>query len=128
MRKILFIFAALVCCLVWNPGGATSVSGTVRPAAVLSVDRAAADAWRCEREYNSDLNLPRLCPVGAPAAVTPWQSRSCHASSVQKARLLAAAHRGADALKITSSFNLSLFAALPHAVDRYVYRLRRLII
>lgn len=129
MRKtMLVIFAAIVCCLGWNPGGGDSVQQPQRAPAEFAAARGAADMWRCERTYNADLGLPRLCPVGAPAAVTPPQLRSCHTASTPKARLLAASVRCADAVKITSPNTFFSSFALPHPVDRYVYRLRRLII
>lgn len=129
MRKtVLILFAMLLCCLVWNPGGSDGVRRAHRTAAVLSVDRSAADVWRCEREYNADLCQPRLCPVKVPTAVTPPQLRYCQTPSAQKARLLAASVRTADAVKITSSITPSILFASPRAAEHSVYRLRRLII
>lgn len=129
MRKtILVIFAAILCCLGWNPGGGDGVLRPQPAPAEFAAARGAADMWRCERAYNADLGLLRLCPVGAPAAVTPPHLRSCHAASAQKARLLAASVRRADAVNTTSPTTVISSFALPQAVDRYVYRLRRLII
>lgn len=129
MRKtILVIFAAIVCCLGWNPGGGDGALQPQRAPAEFAAAHGAADVWRCERAYNADLGLPRLCPVEAPAAVTPPQLRNCHTASTQKARLLAASVRRADAVKTTSPNTFFSSFALPQAVDRYVYRLRRLII
>ena len=71
MRKIAIILSGLLCCLFYETGGRGIPASVAEHAAVtISVDRASHDQWRCEREYNADLNLPRVAGEGSPAPPT----------------------------------------------------------
>ena len=84
MRKIAIILSGLLCCLFYETGGRGIPASVAEHAAVtISVDRASHDQWRCEREYNADLNLPRVagkyllprsCPF--PNAADPKPART----------------------------------------------------
>ena len=68
MRKIAIILSGLLCCLFYETGGRGIPASVAEHAAVtISVDRASHDQWRCEREYNADLNLPRVAGEVSPA-------------------------------------------------------------
>lgn len=139
MRKIAFILA-LLCCLVGfsnrdalrvhrcaEPAAALVGRASDLPVVLLSSGCADNDRLRCQREYNSDLNLPRPAPDVHPQSVTLPQLRNANPVFGRKAQHLAAA-RAAGLLKATCSFVRDLLSAVPHGVDYYVYRLRRLII
>lgn len=139
MRKIAFILA-LLCCLVGfsdrsthlvhrctEPSAALAGRASDLPVVLLSSGCVDNDRLRCQREYNSDLNLPRPAPDVHPQSVTLPQLRNANPVSGRKAQHLAAA-RDAGLLKATCSFVHDLLSAAPHGVDYYVYRLRRLII
>ena len=76
MRKIAIILSGLLCCLFYETGGRGIPASVAEHAAVtISVDRASHDQWRCEREYNADLNLPRVAGEVSPAPVVPVSQR-----------------------------------------------------
>lgn len=134
MRKIAFILALLCCLVGFANRSAYPAHLGAQPAAtlsgrviLLSSGCADNDRLRCEREYNSDLNLPRPAPDVHPQTVTLPQLRNANPVFGRKAQHQAAA-RDAGLLKETCSFVLDLLSAAPHGVDYYVYRLRRLII
>ena len=110
MRKIAIILSGLLCCLFYE-----------------TVDRASRDQWRCEREYNADLNLPRVAGEVSPAPVVPVSQRGGSGTG-QNADRFAAGRFEAGVVKVTSEFKSSDLSVGLHAVDYYVYRLRRLII
>lgn len=89
--------------------------------------RASRDQWRCEREYNADLNLPRVAGEVSPAPVVPVSQRGGSGTG-QNADRFAAGRFEAGVVKVTSEFKSSDLSVGLHAVDYYVYRLRRLII
>ena len=61
MRKILVILLGLFGCLLFCGGGGRTLAHDAGHVSVtLSVDRASDAVWLCEREYNADLNLPRV--------------------------------------------------------------------
>ncbi len=96
-------------------------------AETLSVDWASTDVWLCERACNSDLNRTRESNGGivSPKVVRPYTAVSSD---------LRAAARYQAALHVSGRQRGTLFdrtihsTAVPHAVDYYVYRLRRLLI
>lgn len=103
------------------------VAEGARTAAGCSVDRERGDEWLCERACNSDLDLPRADAGGtvAPVGVQRPAKGSADSRTVVRALSVRHAARGARVSSFQNAFNP---AAVPHAVDRYVYRLRRLII
>lgn len=128
MRKLAIILLGLVGCLLFGTdGGDVRVSVVPHAAVTLSVDRASDDVWRCEREYNADLNLPRVLREVSPAPAMPVFQRG-GADAEPCADRFAADRHAAGIVKATSEFNSSDLSVGLHAVDYYVYRLRRLII
>lgn len=129
MRKIIVILLGLFGCLLFCGGGGRMLMHDAGHAAVtLSVDRASDAVWHCEREYNADLNLPRVPGEVAPAPVAPVFHRGGHAESNPAADRYAADRHVTGNTKVTSEFKSSDLSVGLHAVDYYVYRLRRLII
>ena len=123
MRKIAIILSGLLCCLFYETGGRGIPASVAEHAAVtISVDRASHDQWRCEREYNADLNLPRVAGEVSPAPVVPVSQRGGSETGQNADRF------AAGVVKVTSEFKSSDLSVGLHAVDYYVYRLRRLII
>lgn len=127
MRKAICLLLVLVGCLLLAGRTMPRADRTARAAVALSVDRAAAEQWLCERSHNSDLNLPRIpCGLAAP------QSRVvCSRGPAYPVRAPFRCVSGpcpAGVVKITSPFGSTRPVAVTHAVDYYVYRLRRLII
>ena len=118
MRKILVILLGLFGCLLFCGGGGRT----------LSVDRASDAVWLCEREYNADLNLPRVLGEVSPAPAAPVFQRGGHAESGPAADRYAADRHARGSTKVTSEFKSSDLSVGLHAVDYYVYRLCRLII
>ena len=127
MRKIAIILSGLLCCLFYETGSRGIPASVAEHAAVtISVDRASHDQWRCEREYNADLNLPRVAGEVSPAPVVPVSQRGGSGTG-QNADRFAANRFEAGVVKVTSEFKSSDLSVGLHAVDYYVYRLRRLI-
>lgn len=127
MRKMLCILFVFACCLLL-PGGGMHRARAAAPAAVsLSVDRASAEQWLCERSDNSDLNMPRIPgALSAPQMHLPG-SRCGHADPVRCASRCAL--RGvAGAWKTTSPFISTRPVVVTQVADHSVCRLRRLII
>ena len=113
MRKILVILLGLFGCLLFTGSGSRTL---------------AHDAWLCEREYNADLNLPRVLGEVSPAPAAPVFQRGGHAESGPVADRYAADRHARGSTKVTSEFKSSDLSVGLHAVDYYVYRLCRLII
>ena len=124
MRKILVILLGLFGCLLFCGGGGRTLAHDAGHVSVtLSVDRASDAVWLCEREYNADLNLPRVLGEVSPAPAAPVFQRGGHAESGP-----AADRHARGSTKVTSEFKSSDLSVGLHAVDYYVYRLCRLII
>ena len=82
MRKILVILLGLFGCLLFCGGGGRTLAHDAGHVSVtLSVDRASDAVWLCEREYNADLNLPRVLGEVSPAPAAPVFQRGGHAES-----------------------------------------------
>lgn len=128
MRKIAIILLGLLGCLFYETGGGRAFTvDPVHAAVTISVDRASDDVWRCEREYNANLNLPRVLGEVSPAPVVPVSQRGS-TDTGKNADRFAANRYDAGIAKVTSEFKSSDLSVGLHAVDYYVYRLRRLII
>ena len=128
MRKLAVILLGLMACLLLETGsGGMGAASAEHASVTLSVDRASGDQWLCEREYNADLNLPRVLGEVSPAPAVPVFQRG-RADAGQTADRYAADRCDTGIAKVTSEFKSSDLSAGPHAVDYYVYRLRRLII
>lgn len=129
MRKIVVILLGLFGCLLFSGGGdRVPAYDAGHTAVAFSVDRASDNVWYCEREYNADLNLPRVLGEVAPAPVAPAFCRGGHADSAHAADRYAADRHIAGNSKVTSEFKSSDLSVGLYAVDYYVYRLCRLII
>ena len=102
MRKIAIILSGLLCCLFYETGGRGIPASVAEHAAVtISVDRA--------------------------SPVVPVSQRGGSGTG-QNADRFAANRFEAGVVKVTSEFKSSDLSVGLHAVDYYVYRLRRLII
>lgn len=128
MRKALCILLLLVGCLSLTGGATPRADEAGGPTAALSVDRAAAEQWLCERSHNSDLTLPRI-PSGVAAPQTRVASpRGSDADPVHALFRRTSGPCTTGVAKITSPFGSIYPLAVTHPVDYYVYRLRRLLI
>lgn len=126
---MIVILLGLLGCLLLSGGGERVCAHDAGHAAVtLSVDRASDAMWLCQREYNADLNLPRVPGEVAPAPVAPVFHRGGQAESHPAADRYAAGRHVTGSMKATSEFKSYDLSVGQHAVDYYVYRLRRLII
>ncbi len=97
-------------------------------ASAITVDRAAEKQWLCEQHNNSDLTPTRIiCEVAAPTSITLLG----HNYRNESGRVL---HRQVAGLentlseRVKKSHNHSILSAVVRVADRYIYRLRRLII
>lgn len=127
MRNLLFIVLAFTACLLFSEGGDGVRIRQQAPSAAFSAGDVRADQWQCERTYNSDLN--RQPRVLREAETCPAQPSFRHGDrQVSAERAVASCGCGTGVAKLTSAFQSSDLSAGPHAVDYYVYRLRRLII
>lgn len=118
---LLGLFSCLLC------GGSTA---SYAPAAtpqdvVLSVDTAPSEQWLCERECNSDLNLPRVVSDVAPASNAPLPQRDVRDMERFAVKCSVAYSEGTCE---ASRFGFQNLSACVCRVDYYVYRLHRLII
>lgn len=123
----------------WPSRGVPALSGgrrrCVHPAAGASAAFSAgdmhADEWQCERTYNSDLNhQPRVLREAESCPAQPSFRYGDRQVPAERAVVRGAASWGCGTgvAKLTAAFRTSDLSAGPHAVDYYVYRLRRLII
>lgn len=123
----MLILLGLLCCQFFAVEGAPMPNaGAGLSTAVITVDRAAADQWSCEREYNSNLNLPRAIGEVVPSVSSPVPVRGVYLPTGRGSLPQDAC--GADARKAASELESSHLFAGPRAVDYYIYRMRRLII
>lgn len=93
--------------------------------------RYARDEWQCERTYNSDLNhQPRVLREAESCPAQPSFRYGDRQVPAERAVVRGAASWGCGTgvAKLTAAFQTFDLSAGPHAVDYYVYRLRRLII
>ena len=129
MRKLLFIILALVGCLLFSEGSNGVCTRESAHSAVLSSSDMHVDQWQCERVYNSDLNQPRVLGEAEACPTAPSFQRTGPASAARFAlHCVTLCHCGTGVVKLTSTFQSPYFSLGLHAVDYYVYRLRRLII
>ena len=128
MRKLFFILLALAGCLLFSESrGDVCAVGAARTA-VLSVGNAPADQWQCERICNSDLNHPRVLRVAEASPAAPMFQRGSLHTAARAALRCVALCGGTGVAKLISTYQSNDLSVGPHAVDYYVYRLRRLII
>ena len=131
MRKLLFIVLAFTACLLFPEGGDGVRIRQQAPSAAFSAGDVRADQWQCERTYNSDLHhQPRVLREAETCPAQPSFRHGDRQVPAERAvvRALASCGCGTGVAKLTSAFQSSDLSAGPHAVDYYVYRLRRLII
>lgn len=130
MRKLLFIMLALAGCLLFTEqsGGVDVAQRTAT--AVLSAGGSTPDMWQCERVYNSDLNQPQtLRAVESRPAAQLFQRGGNSAQALRAVvRGIASCGCGTGVAKLIFTFRSSNLCVGTHAVDYYVYRLRRLLI
>ena len=128
MRKLFFILLALAGCLLFSESrGDVCAVGAARTA-VLSVGNAPADQWQCERICNSDLNQPRVLREAEASPAAPMFQRGGLHMAARAALRCVASCGGTGVAKLISTYRSNDLSVGPHAVDYYVYRLRRLII
>ncbi len=128
MRKLFFILLALAGCLLFSESrGDVCAVGAARTA-VLSVGNAPADQWQCERICNSDLNQPRVLREAEASPAAPMFQRGSLHTVARAALRCVALCGGTGVAKLISTYQSNDLSVGPHAVDYYVYRLRRLII
>ena len=128
MRKLFFILLALAGCLLFSESrGDVCAAGAARTA-VLSVGNAPADQWQCERICNSDLNQPRVLREAEASPAAPMFQRGSLHTAARAALRCVALCGGTGVAKLISTYQSNDLSVGPHAVDYYVYRLRRLII
>ena len=128
MRKLFFILLALAGCLLFSESrGDVCAVGAARTA-VLSVGNAPADQWQCERICNSDLNQPRVLREAEASPTAPMFQRGSLHTAARAALRCVALCGGTGVAKLISTYQSNDLSVGPHAVDYYVYRLRRLII
>ena len=131
MRKLLFIVLAFTACLLFPEGGDGACIRQQAPSAAFSAGDMHADEWQCERTYNSDLNhQPRVLREAESCPVQPSFRYGDRQVPAERAVVRGAASWGCGkgVAKLTAAFQTFDLSAGPHAVDYYVYRLRRLII
>lgn len=128
MRKLLLVTFGFICCLFFTDRGGSCVVGEVFPQAQLCVDRATDNQWLCEQEYNSNLNLLRVCGettvLPAPSVARGMISDTGRTTAARVAAIL---HVWGTS-KETSYQKPFNPVSGPNAVDYYVYMLRRIII
>lgn len=93
----------------------------------VNIDRAEETQWQCERRSNSDLILTRiLCEVVAPSSTLLSHShRSEWGKEWHRANIRL---ENEYSERIKKTYNYSILSAVVRVADRYIYRLRRLII
>lgn len=128
MRKLLIILLALAGCLLFSEGRSTAHAALTVRTAVLSVGNAPADQWQCERICNSDLNQPRVLREAEASPAVPMFQRGGLQGAARAALRCVASCGGTGVAKLISTYKSNDLSVGPHAVDYYVYRLRRLII
>ena len=131
MRKLLFIVVAFTACLLFPEGGDGACIRQQAPSAAFSAGDMHTDEWQCERTYNSDLNhQPRVLREAESCPAQPSFRYGDRQVPAERAVVRGAASWGCGTgvAKLTAAFRTSDLSAGPHAVDYYVYRLRRLII
>ena len=131
LRKLVFIVLAFTACLLFPEGGDGACIRQQAPSAAFSAGDMHADEWQCERTYNSDLNhQPRVLREAESCPVQPSFRYGDRQVPAERAVVRGAASWGCGTgvAKLTAAFRTSDLSAGPHAVDYYVYRLRRLII
>ncbi|WP_295940225.1 hypothetical protein [uncultured Alistipes sp.] len=129
MRKIIIILIGLLGYMACFPGTdvVCAYAGGHDGVAILA-GASGDEVWRCEREYNADMNLPRILGEVTSSPVVPVVLRCCHPEQGQTADRYAADRVGAGVVKAAFEFKSSDLSVGLYAVDYYVYRLRRLII
>ena len=128
MRKLLFILLVLAGCLLFSEGRESLRTVRTAPVAELSGGNASADQWLCERICNSDLNQPRVLREAEASPAAPMFQRGGLHTAARAALRCVASCGGTGVAKLISTYRSNDLSVGPHAVDYYVYRLRRLII
>lgn len=136
MRKLLFIVLALAGCLLFaeQSGGVTVAQpheAAQRTAtAVLSAGGSTPDVWQCERVCNSDLNQPQTLRAVESCPAAQLIQRGGNPARVLRGvvRCAASCGCGTGVAKLIFTFRSANLCVGTHAVDYYVYRLRRLLI
>ena len=128
MRKLLIILLAWAGSLLFSEGRSTAHAAQTVRTAVLSVGNAPADQWQCERICNSDLNQPRVLREAEASPAAPMFQRGGLQGAARAALRCVASCGGTGVAKLISTYKSNDLSVGPHAVDYYVYRLRRLII
>ena len=128
MRKLFFILLALAGCLLFSESRGDACAVQTARTAVLSVGNAPADQWQCERICNSDLNQPRVFREAETSPAAPMFQRGSLHTAARAALRCVVLCGGTGVAKLISTYQSNDLSVGLHAVDYYVYRLRRLII
>lgn len=128
MRRLLLFIFGFICCLCFAGGSDTRVVREVIPVAQLCVDQATDNQWLCELEYNSNLNLARVCGETIVPVATSFARGPISDSGRSATARAAAVCCAAGVSKETSYQKPFNPVSGPCAVDYYVYMLRRIII
>lgn len=96
-------------------------------AAEIRIDRAAEDQWLCERRNNSDLMLTRIvCEVATSGSTLLNHSNRSEWGRAWHRPIVGLVSEHSERIK--KSYNYSILSSVVRVADRYIYRLRRLII
>lgn len=129
MRKLLFIVLALAGCLLFTEQGRAVPVMRHAATAVLSAGGTQTDVWQCERAYNSDLNQPQALRAAETCPAVRLSQRGGPVPAQRAVvRCVASCGCGTGVVKLISVLLSSNLSVGTHAVDYYVYRLRRLLI
>lgn len=127
MCKLVVILLGILGCLFFSgDDGGVSAGKTGYAVVDHALDGAPDDAWHCLRHCNADPELPRLLREVTPA--TLLFQRGGHAECARGAERFFAERHAAGVSKAISEFESYNLSVGLHAVDYYVYRLRRLLI
>ncbi|MEG1672968.1 MAG: hypothetical protein RRZ83_01450 [Alistipes sp.] len=127
MRRLTIILCVIL--LSWCCGAKASVAEpchTTTCSAQIGIDASTSNELRCEREYNSDLHLPR--PLAEMEPVRTLSLRLL--SNPERMGVKCGIPVGREGCNVDClpEFTHNVLLAGGDAVDYYIYRLRRLLI
>lgn len=127
MRKIAVILLSL---LLGSICGTEAFAGSLSEEAACPVqvgfDSPVREELRCEKEYNSDLGVPRPAAEVEPVRTLSVRTLSC--PERQGVKCGVSCGREGYTVNCLPEFTINLLLAGDDSVDYYVYRLRRLLI
>lgn len=127
MRKIAVILLSLLLgSICGTEACAGSLCGQTVCPVQISFDSPVREELRCEKEYNSDLGVPRPAAEVEPVRTLFVRTISCPERQGVKCGV-SCGHEGYT-VNCLPEFTINLLLAGDDSVDFYVYRLRRLLI